>query len=140
MSNLPSPGVTLFLLWQEHKATHPQGYHYSWFCQQYRTWRQKVDLVMRQEHRAGEKLFVDYAGQSVPVHDPVSGTTHPAHIFVAVLGASSYTYVEAAWSQGLPEWIGAQVRAFSFFGGVPEVVVPDNLKSGVTQAHRYEPE
>ena len=133
-------GVTLFLLWQEYKAAHPQGCQYSWFCQQYGAWAGKVDLVMRQEHRAGEKLFVDYAGQTVPVQDPVSGQLRPAHIFVAVLGASSYTYAEATWTQGLPDWIGSHVRALTFFGGVPEIIVPDNLKSGVTQAHRYEPD
>jgi transposase len=137
---LKHKGVTLFLLWQEYKAAHPEGYQYSWFCQQYRNWAGKLDLVMRQEHHAGEKLFVDYAGQSVPVHDPLTGTTRAAQVFVAVLGASSYTYIEATWGQGLPDWIGAHVRAFSYFGGVPEMVVPDNLKSGVTQAHRYEPD
>jgi transposase len=137
---LKRKGVTLWLLWQEYKAAHPQGYHYSWFCQQYQGWAAKVDLVLRQEHRAGEKLFVDYAGQTVPIQDPVTGEVRPAQIFVAVLGASSYTYAEATWSQSLPDWIGAHVRALTFFGGVPELIVPDNLKSGVTQAHRYEPD
>ena len=126
--------------WQEYKAVHPQGYHYSWFCQQYQTWVAKIDLVMRQEHRAGERLFVDYAGQTGPVHDPVSGEVRTAQTFVAVLGASSYTYAEATWTQRLPDWIGAHVRAFLFFGGLPELLVPDNLTSGVTQAHRYEPD
>jgi transposase len=137
---LKRKGVTLFLLWQEYKAAHPQGHQYSWFCEQYRAWADKIDLVMRQEHRAGEKLFVDYAGQTVPVQDPVSGSIRQAQIFVAVLGASSYTYAEATWTQGLADWIGSHVRALSFFGGVPEIIVPDNLKSGITQAHRYEPE
>jgi len=137
---LKRKGVTLFLLWQEYKAAHPEGYHYSWFCQQYRSWAAKVDLVMRQEHRAGEKLFVDYAGQTVAVHDPLSGGIRQAQIFVAVLGASSYTYAEATWSQELPDWIGAHVRAFTYFGGVPEIVVPDNLKGSVSRAHRYEPD
>jgi transposase len=137
---LKRKGVTLWLLWQEYKAVHPTGYHYSWFCQQYQGWAAKVDLVLRQDHRAGEKLFVDYAGQTVPIQDPVSGEVRPAQIFVAVLGASSYTYTEATWTQSLPDWVGAHVRAFTFFGGVPELLVPDNLKSGVTQAHRYEPD
>lgn len=137
---LKRKGVTLFLLWQEYKAICPEGYGYTWFCTHYQAWAQKLDVVMRQEHRAGEKLFVDYAGQTVPVQDPVSGTIHQAQIFVAVLGASSYTYAEATWTQSLPDWIGAHVRAFTFFGGVPELIVPDNVKSGVTQAHRYEPD
>jgi transposase len=137
---LKRKGVTLFLLWQEYKATHPTGYGYTWFCTRYQAWAQKVDVVMRQDHRAGEKLFVDYAGQTVPVHDPRTGQVRQAQIFVAVLGASSYTYVEATWTQSLPDWIGAHARAFSFFGGVPALLVPDNLKSGVTQAHRYEPD
>jgi transposase len=137
---LKRKGVTLGRLWQEYKAAHPTGYHYRWFCQQYQGWAATVDLVMRQDHRAGEKLFVEYAGQTVPLQDPVSGEVRPAQIFVAVLGASSYTYAEATWSQSLPDWIGAHGRAFTFFGGVPELLVPDNLKRGVTHAHRYEPD
>ncbi len=133
-------GVTLFLLWQEYKAQHPTGYGYTWFCTRYQAWAKKLDFVMRHDHRAGEKLFVDYAGQTVPVQDPHTGEIRQAQIFVAVLGASSYTYLEATWSQSLPDWIGAHVRAFEFFDGVPEVLVPDNLRSGVTAAHRYEPE
>jgi transposase len=133
-------GVTLFLLWQEYKAAHPEGFQYSWFCRQYRAWEEKLDVVMRQPHRAGEKLFVDYAGQTVEVVDRASGEVKAAQIFVAVLGASNYTYAEATWSQQLPDWIGSHVRAFQFFGGVSEVVVPDNLRSGVTKAHRYEPD
>jgi transposase len=134
------PGVTLMLLWQEYRASQPQGFAYSWFCEHYRAWVGRLDLVMRQEHRAGEKLFVDYAGQTVPITDRDSGELRPAAIFVGVLGASNYTYAEATWSQELPEWIGSHVRCFEFLGGVPEIVVPDNLKSAVTQAHRYEPE
>ena len=100
-------GVTLFLLWQEHKETYPEGYQYSRFCQLYRDWQGKLDIAMRQEHRAGEKLFVDYAGQTVPVIDRTTGEERQAQIFVAVLGASNYTYVEATWTQGLADWIGA---------------------------------
>jgi len=133
-------GVTLFLLWQEYKAAHPDGFQYSWFCDTYQAWRHRRDLVMRQTHRAGEKLFVDFCGQTVPVTDPKTGEIRPAQIFVAVLGASSYTYAEAVESQGLADWIGAHVRAFAFFGGAPEVLVPDNLTSGVTKACRYEPD
>ena len=95
---------------------------------------------MRQTHRAGEKLFVDYAGQTVPVVDSRTGEIREAEIFVAVLGASNYTYAEATWTQGLPDWIGSHQRTFGYLGGVPEVVVPDNLLSGVTKAHRYEPD
>lgn len=95
---------------------------------------------MRQEHRAGEKLFVDYAGQTMEVLDGKTGEIRKAEIFVATLGASNLTYCEATWSQGLPDWIGSHVRCFTFLGGVPEVVVPDNLKSGVSKTCRYEPE
>ena len=133
-------GVTLFLLWQEYRQNHPDGYQYSWFCEHYRAWQGKLDVVMRQDHRAGEKLFVDYAGQTVPVIDRSTGEIREAQIFVAVLGASNYTYAEATWSQTLPDWIGSHVRTFRFLGGVPELVVPDNLKSGVSKAHRYEPD
>jgi transposase len=132
--------VTLMLLWQEYKATQDDGYQYSWFCQHYRAWRGQLDLVMRQEHLAGEKLFVDYTGHTAEVIDRSTGEIRSAEIFVAVLGASNYTYAEATWSQQLPDWIGSHVRAFSFLGGVPEIVVPDNLKSGVVRADRYEPD
>jgi len=133
-------GVTLTLLWHEYKAAHPEGFQYSWFCDQYRAWTRKLDVVMRQEHRGGEKLFVDYAGQTLEIVDRRSGEIRPAQIFVAVLGASSYTYAEATWTQQLPDWIGSHVRAFEFLGGVSEVLVPDNLRSGVCKAHRYEPD
>lgn len=133
-------GVTLFLLWQEYRETHPEGYQYSWFCDHYRAWQGKLDVVMRQDHRAGEKLFVDYAGQTMPVVDRNTGEIREAQIFVAVLGASNYTYAEATWTQGLPDWIGSHLRAFAFLGGVPELVVPDNLRAGVSKAHRYEPD
>ena len=132
--------VTLFLLWQEYRAAHPNSYQYSWFCDHYRAWRGKLDVVMRQDHRAGEKLFVDYAGQTVPIIDRTTGEIKTADIFVAVMGASNYTFVEATWSQRLSDWIGSHVRAFSYFGGVTELVVPDNLRSGVTKAHRYDPD
>ena len=128
------------MLWQEYRAAHPDGYQYSWFCERYRAWLGKLDVVTRQDHRAGEKLFVDYAGQTVPVTDRAAGEIREAQIFVAVLGASNYTYAEATWSQALPDWIGSHVRAFGFLGGVPELVVPDNLRAGVSQAHRYEPD
>ena len=133
-------GVTLNLLWQEYKEQHPDGYQYSWFCQHYRAWSARLDVVMRHEHRAGEKLFVDYAGQTREVIDPATGAIRQAQIFVAVLGASNYTYAEATWSQQIEDWIGSHVRALAFFGGVPEAIVPDNLKSGVNKACLYVPD
>jgi transposase len=137
---LKRKGVTLALLWQEYKEQHPDGYQYSWFCHQYADWSGTIDLVMRQEHRAGEKLFVDYAGQTVPIVDRRTGEIKEAQVFVSVLGASNYTYAEATRSQTLPDWISSHVRAFSFLGGVPEVLVPDNLKSGIKKACYYEPD
>jgi transposase len=137
---LRQKSVTLMLLWQEHKEQYPQGYQYSQFCHLYRQWAKHIDPVMRQEHRAGEKLFVDYAGQTMQVYDLHANQMREAQIFVAVLGASNYTYAEATWSQSLPDWIASHNRAFNFFGGVSQIVVPDNLKSGVSKACLYEPD
>ena len=133
-------GVTLTLLWHEYRAAQADGFAYSWFCEHYAAWAGKLDVVMRQEHRAGEKLFVDYAGHTAEVVERRTGEVRQAQVFVAVLGASNYTYAEATWTQRLSDWIGSHVRAFAFFGGVPELVVPDNLRSGVAKAHRYEPD
>jgi transposase len=133
-------GVTLQLLWMEYKEREPDGFGYSWFCQTYRAWAGRLDLVMRQEHRAGEKLFVDFAGLTIPIVDPATGEVWQAELFVAVLGASSYTYAEALPSQALPHWIGAHVHALEAMGGCPRIFVPDNLRSGVTRPHRYEPD
>ena len=133
-------GVTLALLWQEYKTEHPEGLQYSQFCERYRRWRGRLDVVMRQSHRAGEKLFVDYAGHSVSIVDPTTGEVRNAQIFVAVLGASNYTFAEATWTQALPDWCASHVRALNFFNGVPEIVVPDNLRSAITRPHRYEPD
>jgi transposase len=133
-------GVTLQLLWIEYKRDHPDGRQYSQFCQKYRGWRGSLDVVLRQVYRAGEKLFVDFAGQTVPVWDGSTGEAKEAHIFVAVLGASNYSYAEATWSEELRHWIMAHCRAFEFIGGVPGVVVPDNLRSGVSRPCRYEPD
>ena len=133
-------GVTLALLWEEYKAVHPQGMQYSWFCRQYRAWAAKVDVVMRQEHRAGEKMFVDYAGHTVGVVNRDTGELREAQVFVAVLGASNYTYAEATWTQTLPDWIASHVRAFEFMGGTTELLIPDNLRSAVSRANRYEPD
>ena len=133
-------GVTLALLWEEYKSAHPEGLQYSRFCDHYRAWSGRLDLVMRQTHRAGEKLFVDWAGHTVAVIDRATGELRPAQIFVAVLGASSYTYAEATWTQALPDWIGAHTRTLEFLGGAPEIVVPDNPKTGIDRACRYEPD
>ncbi len=136
---LRRPGVTLMLLWQEHRAREPDGYGYSRFCELYGRWESRLSPTMRQVHPAGERLFVDYAGQTVELVDPATGEIRQAQVFVAVLGASSYTYAEATWTQTLPDWIGAHVRALAFLGGVPRQIVPDNLKAGVTKANWYEP-
>ncbi len=133
------PGVTLQLLWLEYKQAHPTGYQYTQFCEHYRRWRAQLDPVLRQVHPAGEKVFVDYAGQTMPVVDPATGEIRSAQIFVGALGASHYLYAEATWTQSLPDWIGAHVRMYADFGGVPALTVPDNLKTGVTRACRYEP-
>jgi transposase len=139
-TELKRKGVTLRLLWEEYREKEPRGYGYSRYCELYGQWRGRADLSMRQVHRAGEKLFVDYSGATVPVVDARTGEVREAQIFVAVWGASNYTFAEATWSQGLSDWIGSHVRAFEFGGGLPEVVVPDNLKSGVSRPCRYEPE
>ena len=136
---LARKSVTLMLLWDEYKAQYPDGYQYSYFADLYRTYAKKLDISMRQVHYAGEKLFVDYSGQTVPVIDKSTGEIHDCQIFVAVLGASNFTYAEATYTQGLPDWIGSHVRALQFIGGVPEILVPDNLLSGITKACRYEP-
>jgi transposase len=133
-------GVTLSLLWVEYRQAHPEGYSYSQYCHHYRQWVKQLNPVMRQKHQPGEKLFVDYAGQSVAVIEPATGEVQQAQIFVAVMGASNYTYAEAQAAQSLPNWIGGHVRALAHLGGVPEVVVPDNLKAGVKSPHRYEPD
>jgi transposase len=132
-------GVTLLLLWEEYKAVHPDGIQYSQFCDRFRAWTGKLNLVMRQHHRAGEKLFVDYSGQTVPIVDQATGEIRQAEIFVATLGASNYTYAEATWTQSLPDWIASHIRCLEYLGSVPELLIPDNLRSAVTQPCRYEP-
>jgi transposase len=137
---LQHPGVTLQLLWQEYKAGDPAGLQYSQFCVHYRQWAKTLDLCLRQEHRAGEKLFLDYAGQSLWLTDPTTGERTAVALFVAVLGASNYTYAEATRAADLPAWIGSHVRAFAYFGGVPAALIPDNHKSAVLHPDRYEPD
>jgi len=136
---LARKSVTLMLLWDEYKAQYPDGYQYSFFAELYRAYAKKLDICMRQVHLAGEKLFVDYCGQTVAVIDKSTGEIHNCQIFVAVLGASNFTYAEATYTQSLPDWIGSHVRALTFFDGVTEILVPDNLLSGVTNPCRYEP-
>lgn len=133
-------GVTLELLWQEYKAAHPDGYQETQFRQYYHAFAKTLRPSLRQTHKAGSTIFVDYAGQTVPIHDRITGGVRQAQIFVAVLGASNYTFAEATADQGLKSWIGSHVRAFEYFGGVTEKIVPDNLKAGVTSPCRYEPE
>lgn len=133
-------GVTLQLLWLEYKQSTPDGYQYTQFCWHYHAWTAQIDPVLRQAHRAGERVFVDYAGTSLDVVDPATGELRATELFVGVLGASNYLYAEATWTQALPDWIAAHVRMLEDFGGVPALIVPDNLKSGVTHASFYEPE
>lgn len=136
---LARKNVTLALLWDEYKVQYPDGYQYSYFADLYRDYAKKLDLSMRQVHHAGEKLFIDYCGQTVPVIDAETGEVHDCQVFVAVLGASNYAYAEATFTQSLPDWSGSHVRAFEFIGGVPEILVPDNLLTGITKPCRYEP-
>ena len=132
--------VTLALVWEEYRAAHPDdGYGYSRFCELYRRWEGRLSPTMRQHHFAGARAFVDYAGDTLEVVDGATGEVHQAQIFVGVLGASNHTYVEATWTQALPDWIGAHVRMLAFFGGAPGQLVSDNLKAGVTKACFYEP-
>lgn len=138
---LKRKGITIQLLWEEYKqANDDKGVSYSQFCLKYRKWRKHQKISMRQVHKAGDKLFIDYCGPTVDILDPETGEIRPASIFVATLGASNYTYVEATWNQSLPNWIASHERAFRFFGGVPALLVPDNLKSAVSNPCRYDPE
>lgn len=137
---LKRKGVTLQLLWEEYAAAHPEGYRYSQFCELYRRWAARLTPTMRQRHRAGEKVFVDYSGLRPRLTDRRTGQTREVELFVGVLGASSLVYAEASESQDLGSWIGAHVRMVEFWGGSVEIFVPDNLRSGVTTPCRYEAE
>ena len=132
-------GVTLLLLWQEYKAQYPNGYQYAWFCDTFREWQGRRDRVMRQDHLAGEKLFVDYSGATLPYVNRNTGEILEAQIFVAVMGASNFTFAMAMANQKVENWIEGHVKAFEYLGGCPSIVVPDNLKSAVTKVCRYEP-
>jgi len=133
-------GVTLQLLWEEYRHGQTDAYSYSRFCELYAAWRKKLHPTMRLDHKAGERAFIDYAGLTAPYIDAETGEWRQAQIFVAVLGASNYMYVEAHASQELGNWLMGHVRAFEYWGGVPELLIVDNLKSGVNKAHRYDPE
>lgn len=137
---LKRPGVNLMVLWEEYRAVDPAGYGYSRFCDLFREFERRLSPTMRQDHPAGDKVFVDYSGKKIMIVDRATGVVREAEIFVAVLGASNFTYAEATWTQKLADWIEAHVRMFRFFGGVPRLVVPDNLKSGVHRASFYDPE
>jgi len=137
---LKKPGVTLMLLWQEYRTQHADGYAYSQFCEHYRRWARRLKPAMRQVHRAGEKLFVDFSGRRPQLVDPTTGEEIAVELFVGVLGASGLIYAEATRSQDLPSWITAHVRMLDYFHGSPAIWISDNLKSGVTRAHQYDPE
>jgi transposase len=133
--------VTLSILWEEYIASEPDGYRYSRFCDLYRAWERRLSVTMRQSHAAGDKLFVDYAGDGIAVViDRLTGKRRTAQIFVAVLGASNLTYAQATWTQGLADWISGHVGAFEAIGGVPALVVPDNAKTAVIKACFYDPQ
>ena len=133
---LRQKGVTRRLLWMEYKEGEPRSLSYSQFCELYGRWAKSLDPVMRMTHKAGEKLFIDYAGLLIPYVCPLTGERREASVFVATLGASSYIYAEGQESQAMSSWIGGHVRAFEFFGGVTEILVPDNVKTGVTSPCR----
>ena len=139
-AELAKKGVTLLLLWQEYKAVHPDGLQYSAFCERYAVFRQSNNVVLRQTYRPGEKLFVDFAGPTVPITDQTTGEVRQASIFVAVLGYSNYTFAYATPGQTTADWLAAQRAALEFIGGVPQVIVPDNPKAIITRACRYEPD
>lgn len=139
-AELRKKGMTLMLLWREYRDHQPDGVGYSRFCEHYQRYVKQISPVMRQTHKAGEKTFVDYAGMTVPWIEPATGEIHEAQVFVGSLGASQFTFVDVTASQTLPDWINSHIRMWSYFGGVSRVVVPDNLKSGVTKAHRYDPD
>lgn len=133
-------GVTVQLLWQEYKLEHPDdGYQYSQFCERYRRWRGDLDVVMRQQHRAGEKMFSDFSGDGIGIIDRETGEVRQAELFVAVLGASCYTYAEAFETQQLQDWVAGHIHAYEYFGGVPEITVPDQPRTAVSKPSRYEP-
>jgi transposase len=131
--------VTLLLLWQEYREAHPDGFGYTWFCDKFGAHEKRANPAYRHRHSAGAEMQTDYAGQTIPLIDPDTGEVHAAQLFVAVLGASSYTFAVASLHQQLPDWIDGQVRALEYFGGTPGSIVCDNLKAGVAKALWFEP-
>jgi transposase len=136
---LKKKSVTKMLLWLEYKQSNPDGFQYTQFCHHYKEWAKTADVVFRNHHQTGEKVFIDYAGQTIPIWDAVTGECRQAQIFLGVLGASNYIYAEATWTQSTTDWLASNKRMFAAFGGVPSIWVPDNLKSAVTKACRYDP-
>lgn len=132
-------GVTRALVWEEYRAAHPDGYSYAWFCERYDVWKGRVRPTMRQTHVGGDKVFIDFSGDGIPVVDRLTGEVREARLFVAAMGASSYTFAEARPAETLEDWIGAQVNLFAFLGGVPRMVVPDNPRAVIVAPDRYEP-
>ena len=135
--DLSRRGMTLKLLWQEWRETHPDGMSYVTWCRRFRHWRPRRDVTMRQNRRPGERLFVDYAGMTVPIL--IDGVEHQAQVFVASMGVSGRLYAEATLSQKIDDWCASHVRCFEDMGWAPRVVVPDNVKAAVKQPSRYEP-
>ena len=131
--------VTRLLLWEEYRAANPDGFGYTWFCTTFAAWKKRARPTMRQTHTGGEKVFVDFAGDTIDIFDPITGEAHAMKLFVAAMGASNYTYAEACPSESLPDWIGMHINLFRFLGGVPKFVVCDNLKAAVTNPDRYDP-
>jgi len=136
---LKKTGVTLMTLWNEYQREHPGAYSYSRFCYHFQVWRNASKITMHIEHKAGDKMFVDYAGDRLMIVDRRTGREQSVEVFVAILGASQLTYAEASLSQKSEDWIRSNERAFIFFGGVTQAIVPDNLKSGVAKSNKYEP-
>lgn len=132
--------VTKMLVWQEYREAVPNGYQYSQFCERYNRWHDSLGLVMRRDHKAGEKMFVDFSGDGIAIVDALTGEVTVAKLFVAVLGGSSLTFVRAVLAENVPNWIDCHVHAFEYFGGVPEITVPDNTKTAVTRPDFYDPD
>ena len=139
IEELKKTGVTLMTLWNEYQQENPRGYSYSQFCHHFQVWRNASKLTMHIDHKVGDKMFVDYAGNKLSIVDRKTGEILPVEVFVAILGASQLTYVEASSSQRSEEWIRSNENAFLYFGGVTRAIVPDNLKSGVAHSDKYEP-
>jgi len=140
LKELKRPGVTLQVLWEEYKRAYPDGYSYSQFCYHFQIWRNGSALTMHIEHKAGDKMFVDFTGKKLTVTNPKTGAKREAEVFVAILGASQLTYAEARYTQQKADWIRANENALWYMGGVPRAIVPDCLKSGVTKGDKYDPD